>query len=137
MFGGLKSRFIPIPDEINRYMLTVKGLTPGKYEIIASDRKLGSFTADRLATGVNLASATADPWVPGGPWEAQAWLVNMLTDARNDAVQPEKFFGDYLKHNPNLEQIAGQTRDVNARIEALQRETARPVPYRFVVRAAP
>src|SRR5688572_25210921 len=59
LFGGLKSRFIPIPDEINRYTLTVKGLSPGQYEITASDRKLGTFAADRLEAGVNLASATA------------------------------------------------------------------------------
>ena len=133
LFGGLKSRFIPIPDEINQYTLAVKGLAPGRYDVTASGRKLGTFTADHLAGGVNLASATADPWVPGGPWEAQAWLVNMLTDARNDAVQPEKFFDDYLRHNPNLPEVVRRTKDVNAAIEALQRETARPVPYPFVV----
>jgi hypothetical protein len=60
----------------------------------------------------------------------------MLTDARNDAVQPEKFFDDYLKGSPSLAEIARQTKDVNGRVEALQRETARPVPYRFTVRPA-
>jgi lysophospholipase L1-like esterase len=137
LFGALKFRFIPIPDEINRYVLAVRGLRPGRYEVVASGRKLGTFGAERLAAGVNLSSATADPWVPGGPWEAQGWLVNMLTDARNDAVQPEKFFADYLKANPNGASIAGQTADASAAIEALQRETAKPVPYRFVIRAAP
>ena len=136
LFGALKYRFIPIPDGINRYLLTVKGLSAGKYDVAASGRKLGAFTDEQLAAGVNLASATADPWQPGGPWEAQAWLVNMLTDARNDAVGPDKFFDDYLKQNPNRGAIAKQTADVNAAIEALQRETAKPVPYTFVVKPA-
>ena len=62
--------------------------------------------------------------------------MNRLTDARNDAVAPEKIFADYLKYNPGRDRIARQTQDVNASIEALQRETARPVPYRYVVRPA-
>ena len=136
LFGGLKFRFIPLPDEMNRYMLSLKNLKAGKYTVTAGDRKLGTWTAEQLAGGVNLASATADPWAPGGPWEAQAWLVHMLTDARNDAVGPEKFFEDYLKHNPNRTAIAKQTADVNAAVEALQRETARPVPYHFEIRRA-
>ena len=136
LFGALRYRFIPIPDQINRYLLTVKGLSPGKYDVTASGRKLGAFTDKQLAAGVNLASATADPWQPGGPWEAQAWLVNMLTDARNDAVGPDKFFDDYLKQNPNRAAVAKQTADVNASIESLQRETAKPVPYHFVVKPA-
>jgi lysophospholipase L1-like esterase len=137
LFGALRFRFIPLPDEMNRYLLTVKGLAPGKYEVTASQRKVGTYTAGQLAGGVNLASATADPWQPGGPWEAQAWLVNPLTDARNKAVEPEKFFADYLAQNPNREAISKQTGEVNASIEALQRETAKPVPYPFVIRRAP
>jgi hypothetical protein len=137
LFGGLKFRFIPIPEEMNRYTLAVKNLPAGRYEVSASGRKLGTFDADRLAAGFNLASATADPWQPGGPWEAQAWLVNPLTDARNKAVEPEKFSADYLAQHPNLEAIAKQTAGVNAAIEALQRETAKPVPYSFVIRRAP
>jgi lysophospholipase L1-like esterase len=137
LLGALKYRYIPIPDETNRYLVRITGLSAAKYDITASGRKVGTYTADQLAAGVNLASATADPWAPGGPWEAQAWLVNMLTDARNNAVAPEKFFADYLKDNPNQGAVAKQTADVNASIEALQRETAKPVPYRFVVRRAP
>jgi lysophospholipase L1-like esterase len=137
LFGALKFRFIPVPDQLNRYMLTVKGLAAGgKYELTVSERKVGTFSAEQLAGGVNLSSATADPWQPGGPWEAQAWLVNMLTDARNSEVAPEKFFEDYLKQNPNRAQIARQTAEANGRIEALQRETAKPVTYHFVIRPA-
>jgi len=52
-------------------------------------------------------------------------------------VEPEKFSADYLAQHPNLEAIAKQTAGVNAAIEALQRETAKPVPYSFVIRRAP
>ena len=60
----------------------------------------------------------------------------MLTDARSNAVTPEKFFHDYLKENPNRADIARQTADVSASIEALQRQTARPVTYHFEIRPA-
>src|SRR5262249_5281209 len=84
LFFNLRYRFVRLPDEMNRYTLTVKNLKPGKYTITAEGRALGSFAADQLEKGINIASATADGWEPGGPWDAQAWSLNFLTDARNE-----------------------------------------------------
>jgi hypothetical protein len=33
---------------------------------------------------MNISSATADAWQPGGPWDAQANVVKALTDARHN-----------------------------------------------------
>jgi hypothetical protein len=137
LFGGLKFRFIPLPDEINRYMLTVRGLPPGEYDIEASQRKLGHFSSQRLASGVNLSGATADAWVPGGPWEAQGWLVNDIVDGRFKIANTWKFTPEFLSHNPSHAAIDAQRETASAQIEDLARATAKPVPYHFIIRPAP
>ncbi|TXT36268.1 MAG: Lipolytic protein G-D-S-L family [Planctomycetota bacterium] len=59
IFFALHYRFVPVPSELNRYMLTVKNLPAGKYDVSADDRAVGSFTAAQLSEGVNIASTTA------------------------------------------------------------------------------
>jgi lysophospholipase L1-like esterase len=134
LFFNLRYRFIPLPEEMNRYMLTIANLKPGKYALTADERPLGSFTAEQLAAGVNIASATADGWQPGGPWDAQGWTLNNLTDSRNEAANVEKMSGDYLKTNPSRDEILAKLANVNSRLEALQRAVAKPATYHFVVR---
>ena len=72
--------------------------------------------------------------MPGGPWEAQAWLVNMLTNARNETALTLKCYPDYLKHHPMRDQMRGDTDAVIEKMEALQRKMAQPRGYHFVVR---
>lgn len=139
LFGALKFRFIPIPEKLNRYMLTVKNLKPGRYDIVVDSRGVGTFSADDLSRGINISSATADGWEPGGPWEAQAWLLNMLTNSRTEMLRTDKYADELIKSNPNREGIRKQTRAINEQMESLQRETARPHKYHFVIKpsAAP
>src|SRR5690606_13861993 len=80
----LNFRFIPFTEELNRYTLSVKDLPPGRYEVRAAGRLVGTYDARALANGVNLSSATPDPWLPGGPWDAQAHLLKRLTEARTE-----------------------------------------------------
>ena len=136
LFFNLRFRFIPLPDEMNRYMLTVKNLKAGKYEITANGRKLGSFSSDQLAQGVNIASATADGWEPGGPWDAQGWSLNYLTEARNETANVDKYSKNYLDSNPNKEEVLKQIADINARIESAQRSVAKPAKYHLTIKAA-
>ena len=136
LFFGLRYRFIPLPDEMNRYMLTVTNLKPGKYAVTADDRALGTFSADQLRRGLNLASATADGWQPGGPWDAAAWALNYLTESRNEAANVDKLSGEYLKTHPNRDEILAKVANINSRLEQCQRAVARPATYHFVVRAA-
>src|SRR5262249_48953770 len=84
VFYALHYRYVPVPDGLNRYLLKVTGLEDGRYEVTGGGRGTGVFTAAQLAAGVNLASATADPWQPRGPWDAQAGVLKSLTDARHE-----------------------------------------------------
>ena len=136
LFGAFRFRFIPIPDQLNRYMLTVKNLKGGKYEIKVDGRGVGTFESKDLERGVNLSSATADGWAPGGPWEAQAWLLNNLTNGRFDAINNGKFYDEFLKSNPEAPNIKQATGELNASVEALQRSIAKPAKYHFVIRPA-
>ena len=78
----------------------MKNLPQGRYEVKADDRPLGAFTDDQLAEGVNLASATADGWEPGGPWDAQAWILTDLTEARSQIALSRRFLDHYLPNQP-------------------------------------
>jgi lysophospholipase L1-like esterase len=136
VFGALKFRFIPVPDQLNRYMLTIKGLSDGAYSIEANGRGLGRLTASQLAAGVNLASSTADGWEPGGPWDAQAALLQRLTDARHEAAQARLLAPRYLSGDPKLPAIDARSGTVDLQIVELQRTLAKPGVYHFVVRRA-
>lgn len=137
IFYGLNYRYVPVPDELNQYLLTVTGLPAGRYEVTADGRGLGAFTAGQLAAGVNVASATADPWQPGGPWDAQASLLKHLTDARHEVAQANSEAGTALPGSRVAEDLPRQATALDERIVEAQRAAARPRPYRFVVRPAP
>jgi lysophospholipase L1-like esterase len=137
LFFNLRYRFIPLPDEMNRYMLTVKNLNTGNYVLTADDRPLGTFSADQLAAGLNIASLTADGWEPGGPWDAQGWSLNFLTESRNEAAQMEKLSRIYLDQNRDRGDILKQVAVINAQLETAQRAVAKPQRYHFVIKPAP
>ena len=99
-FGALKFRYIPIPEELNRYRLTVKNLPAGRYAVTVDGRKVGTWTSGQLAAGVNIASATANGWEPGGPWDAQAWIVREVTEARSQIAVSRRFLDHYLPNQP-------------------------------------
>jgi lysophospholipase L1-like esterase len=134
LFFALNFRFIPIPDELNRYLLTVMNLPEDRYEVVADGRSAGTFTAQQLAAGVNLASTTPDPWQPGGPWNAQANVLQSLTDARHHLATADKMAGIYLAGSPTPQELARQADRTNEQIEAMQRTAAKPRPYRFGLR---
>ncbi|MBI4580616.1 MAG: hypothetical protein HY718_12990 [Planctomycetes bacterium] len=134
--GVLNFRFISIPEELNRYMLTVRSLEAGKYDLTADGRAVGTYTHEQLAAGVNISSATTDGWVPGGPWDAQAALLKMLTQSRNELAQMQKTAEYYFGPNAATQPSGEYAARINAEIEQLQRETARPRQYHFIVRPA-
>lgn len=136
IFSALNYRWVPVPDGINGYRLTVKSLPPGDYELRVEGRLLGTYPADRLARGENIASATSNGWEPGGPWDAQSDSLKELVDARDKlwgaGVFREQFNGD----NPADQSLRRQTRRLDERLMALERATAKPYPYRFEIRRA-
>jgi lysophospholipase L1-like esterase len=137
IFYGLNYRYVPVPDELNRYLLTVTGLPVGKYEVTADGRSAGSFTAGQLAAGVNIASTTADPWQPGGPWNAQANLLKNLTDARHEVGLATSEAPVTLPGTAVAEELARRAAALDDRIVEAQRSVAKPRPYRFRVRPVP
>lgn len=136
LFGALHFRFVPIPDQLNRYLLAVQQLPEGRYEVRVDDRPLGTFTSKLLAKGLNISSLTASAWQPGGPWDAEATILSQLTGARSEVGVARTFTGVYLPRRSDREALEAQADKVNAAVEELQRALVKPVPYRFVIRPA-
>ena len=134
IFFGLHYRFVPIPDELNRYLLAVTNLPEGRYEVVADERGVGTFTADQLAAGVNIASTTTDVWQPGGPWNAQANVLQSLTEARHHLLTAKMQAAAHRLAKPLPQELSQQADHANEQIEAMQRLAARPRPYHFVIR---
>ncbi len=133
-FFGMHFRFVPIPEELNRYMLVVISLEPGRYAVHADDRLVSTYTADQLAEGVNISSATPDPWLPGGPWSAQANILQSLTESRDKLDMSRLLSVAHLKGRGLPTDLAGEVQAANVQIESMQRLVARPRPCRFVIR---
>lgn len=136
LFGALRYRFIPVPERFNRYMLTIRGLPDGDYSIAADGRALGKWPASKLAEGVDLASATANGWEPGGPWEAAAWALADATEARSKLGQVAPGLAHHLPNSPAIADLKARTREADARLEEVQRALVAPRTFRFVVELA-
>jgi hypothetical protein len=132
-FFGLHFRFVPIPNELNRYLLAIKSLPPGRFNVSADGRRVGTWTDRQLADGVNISSVTPDAWQPGGPWSAQANILQALTEARDKLDVTRLLAGHHLAGQELPGQLAPQVGSANASLEEMQRLVARPRPYRFVV----
>jgi hypothetical protein len=131
----LHGMFVPITDELNRYTLSVRNLPAGRYEIIAGGKPIGTWSGTDLSRGINIASATTDPWQPGGPWDAQGHTLKVFTDMRDELNQAQRGMSDNLHSHPQLESLQTETTNLEQNIVALQRSMARPVPIKFVIRA--
>jgi lysophospholipase L1-like esterase len=134
IFYTLNYRHVPVPNELNRYMLAVKNLPKGDYAVSADERGVGVFSAEQLAAGVNIASTTPDPWQPGGPWNAQANVLKSLTDARHEVVSANAHLGAYLPTAPASERLGKQSGEFDDKIVEMQRTVAKPQAYRFVIK---
>jgi hypothetical protein len=134
IFYGLNYRYVPVPDELNRYILRVANLPAGQYEVTADGRGAGTFTADQLAAGVNIASTTPDPWQPGGPWNAQANLLKSLTDARHEVGLADTHARLDLPGSAVAAEFGQQAAAFDGRIVEMQRTVAKPRPYKFVIK---
>ncbi len=135
ILSALQYQFVPVPDTLNGYRLTVKGLAAGRYTISAEGRGLGTWDAQQLADGLNISSATADGWQPGGPWDAQSDTVKEIVDARDKLWMGGHFRAQHNDTNPNAKKLAAEFRRLDEQLTELARAQAKPYPYRFEVRA--
>jgi lysophospholipase L1-like esterase len=133
LFFALNFAYVPVHQELNQYLLAVKNLPAGKYALKVDGRSVGSYSADQLAGGINIASATGDAWQPGGPWDAQATLVKSLTDARHDLQTAALLARLYLPEHPTSAALLPDVDPADERIVALQRTAAAPQAYRYVL----
>ncbi len=134
-FGGffpLNFRWVPIPDGINRYLLTVKNLPDGEWELRANGRPFGKVRTEELAKGINMASMTAKGGEPGGPWEMQSCVVRELVDARDKLWMGGVLQERYQNEVPT-KLAATYVQQENGLID-LQRHAAKPLPYRFEIK---
>ena len=134
ILSGLDYRWVPIPDQLNRYELRITNLPAGKYTLRAGDRPLGALTAEQLSQGVNIASMTADAWEPGGPWDAQSDVVKELVDARDRLLFGSLLSRTYDPDNPDNAALKQSYQKLDDGLIDLERETARPRPYRFEIK---
>lgn len=136
VLSALQYRFVPVPDTLNGYRLTVNGLAAGRYTISAEGRGLGTWDAKQLAEGLNISSATADGWQPGGPWDAQSDIVKEIVDARDKLWMGGQVRLQYNDNNPQAKKLAAEFKRLDAQLTELARAQAKPYPYRFEVRRA-
>lgn len=134
IFFQLQFRFVPIPEELNRYLLKISNLPMDRYEIWADGRSAGNFSSADLAAGVNISSSTSDAWQPGGPWNAQANILQALTDSRHQLSTACSFSNAYLKETAAAPVLTKEGAVANAQIEEMQRVVAKPMPYHFVIK---
>jgi lysophospholipase L1-like esterase len=59
--AGPALEWVPFQEELNQEILQVSGLKPGRYELAIDDERVGEFSANRLAAGLNLADFPATP----------------------------------------------------------------------------
>ncbi|MBP7935437.1 MAG: SGNH/GDSL hydrolase family protein [Phycisphaerae bacterium] len=129
-------RWIPITEELNQYMLSIRGLSAGRYDVLADDRPLGFFPERELERGVNLCSATADGWHPGGPWDVQAGLLKAATAARWELFLAQRGANTYLATAPSLPALQTQLDRTMSELITLQRLMVQPKAIRFTIRPA-
>ncbi len=137
VLSALQYRFVPVPDTLNRYCLSAKGLAAGRYTIRAEGRLLGTWDAIQLADGVNISSATGDGWQPGGPWDAQSDIVKELVDARDKLWMGGQFRVQNNATNPKASMLAAEYQRLDKQLTELARAQAKPYSYRFEIRVAP
>ena len=133
LFYTFNYRFVPVPEQLNRYRLTVTNLPAGQYQLSVDGRDVGTFPAGRLGQGINIASATGNAWQPGGPWDVQANVLKSLTEARHNADIALRLSGAWLNDTNVIEPLSERSVRVNEELEQMQRLLAQPRPYRFVL----
>ena len=136
IFFALHFRFVPALTELNQYLLTVKHLPEGRYDLTVDGRGVGTFTAKNFADGLNIASHTANGWEPGGPWNTQANVLLQLTNARHELATASLLANLHTKQGDLAEKLSRQSVSANEQLESLQRSIAQPRPYRFVIEPA-
>ncbi len=124
-------RYFPIEEALNREMLEVRGLSAGRYRLRIDEEDIGTFDADQLAGGINLAAMKT-------PMSEQAQVVLDLTHRHNNLHFARwRMVEDALK-DYKLAKTRVVMEDLNAleaEVIGQQRFMATPRPHRYVLTA--
>lgn len=114
-------------EALNRQMVTVRGLKSGPYTLLVDGFVAGSFDAEALATGVNLATVQTPMW-------EQAMRVHNLTLQRANAHNTRwrsvqvPFMDEAPKETENAMAALDKLRD---QLRGMQRAVAQPLEHHF------
>jgi lysophospholipase L1-like esterase len=123
--------------DLNYYGLKVTGLSSGKYAVLVDGAEVAQYSADELAAGVNLGTATKGPI-----WE-QAKKARDLINAKNQLVH-QRFRGVVMFNAPDwLADVVAERKPAELakrleKIAAAQAEiyaAVQPVKHNFAVKA--
>jgi lysophospholipase L1-like esterase len=97
-------KWVPILDELNDYRLTVKGLPQGNYALLLGGKKVAEYDAEKLAHGVNLATAA----LKDGPIADQVKAVKTAVEKKNGYHHDQIFRGVVLSGVPDWLKLSPQ-----------------------------
>jgi hypothetical protein len=110
--------------DMDQQILRVNGLTASRYTLKMDEHTIGSFTRERLASGVNLALVAT-------PMENQAREVDGIEEKR---ARLDQAAFNLAIEDPQVEGAADAVKVIRAKDAALaeeQRKAAQPKPHRF------
>jgi len=77
-------------EELNRYLIKVKGLGPRTLRADGQRPAVGTWSAEQFGGGPEHLLRYPDGWVPGGPWDAQAaTLIHAHRLAKRTGPKPK------------------------------------------------
>jgi lysophospholipase L1-like esterase len=115
---------------LDQETLRIRSLGPGTYDLLIDGRKIGDFTADQLATGINLATMETPMLEQSRLVAFDTEKVNSLESARFAIVNSSAA----VEHTPTAEALAA------AYLKGVDRQRldARPLPHHYeLVLASP
>lgn len=125
----LATEFLPFHEELNRFMLVVRGAESERLEVTWGTESL-QFTRDELEAGINLAKAfPVNPFVPA--FERVDRLVMIKQTYETQRMKMITRSEDYVAHPTWYE---GGTRQVLETLEAAARDAFQPVRHTLRVR---
>jgi lysophospholipase L1-like esterase len=122
---------IGLTAALNQELIAVRGLKPGRYAVSMNTRPLGSFTAEQLVEGVNIAT------LAGNPGQQTAQRVQALVNERRSFEQRIRQLRQF--DAGDLARLAGEQRETvlaafrqrleQARVEGDERGVRRWITY--------
>lgn len=130
---ALAIRSSDVMEKLNQQLLMVAGLPGGSYELKIDGERVGDFTAQQMAAGINLAELKT-------PMAAQATEVHNLT-LQHTALHQTRWRTFQVPYSNAREAVKKDLGQVMSALDAaddatvaMQRAAARPVPHRYELR---